>query len=104
MFIATKDSLITSGEPDLDADGEIVWASIQFSNSKPLFLASFDRPPGNKIQSVDALDSSLSKIINRNPRQHPNVIFIGDFNLPDINWTTWQPTSSKSKSHYMRHF
>ena len=31
VFLATKDSLISSEEPDLGGDCEIIWASIQFS-------------------------------------------------------------------------
>lgn len=44
VFIATKDSLITQSEPSLDSDCEIVWNSIQFTNSKPLYIASYYKP------------------------------------------------------------
>ena len=43
VFIVTKDSLITTEEPDFDVNGEIILTNIQFCNSKPLLLASYYR-------------------------------------------------------------
>ena len=50
VFIAAKDSIITSDMPDFqissagDCDGEIIWVNIEFANAKPLHLASFCGP------------------------------------------------------------
>ena len=88
MFIATKDSLITTEEPDFDVDGEIIWTNIQFCNSKPLLLlASYYRSPSNKSpESLDSLVSSNEKVFSKNGRKHPNLVIGGDFNVPDIGW------------------
>ena len=100
VFIATRDSLITSSEPSLDGDCEIVGANIEFANSRPLFVASFYRPPGSNCQPLDALSNIFSNLVSKNRRQHPNVIIGGDYNFPDIDWPSWKSTSSKTKSYH----
>ena len=97
VFIATKDSLITAEESDLDDNCEIT-ASIEISNSKRLLLASYYRPPDSKVQLLDSMISSFNKCINKNKRQHPNVIIGGDFNMSDMNWDNWT-VKNYSKSH-----
>lgn len=77
VFIAIRDSLITSSEPSLDGDCEIVGANIEFANSRPLFIASFYRPPGSNCQPLDALSNIFSNLVSKNRRQHPNVIIGG---------------------------
>ena len=77
-----------------------MWTSIQFSNSKPLLVASYYHPKKNDIKSLDNMFSSFEKCIAKNKRQYPNVIIGGDYNLPDINWTDWSPNNTKTKSYH----
>jgi hypothetical protein len=100
VFIATRDSLITSSEPSFDEDCEVVWAKIQFANSKPLILGSFYRTQG--VKTLENFFSSFSNALSKNSRQHPNVIVGGDFNLADIDWKTWQTTNIKTKAIHER--
>ena len=103
VFIATKYSLITAEESDLDDNCEIIWVSIEFSNSKRLLLASYYRPPDSKVQLLDSMIPSFNKCINKNKRQHPNVIIGGDFNMSDMNWDNWTVKNySKSKSQHQK--
>ena len=74
--------------PDLDTDCEIIKAGLHFSGSKPLYLASFYKPPNTSSQPLEALESSCNKLITLHMRSSPNIIIGGDFNLPGIDWET----------------
>ena len=88
VFVATSDRIISYEIPDLDTDCEIVWAGLHFSGSKPLYLASFYKPPNTTSQPLEALASSYNKLITLHMRSPPNIIIGGDFNLPGIDWKT----------------
>ena len=99
VFIAVKDTLISSNV-DVNSDGEIIWATLQFAHSKPLFIASYYGPQKNKEQAVDNLAKSLSKILSQQRSRLPNIIIGGDFNFGDIDWKTWTTTNPKTaKAH-----
>ena len=61
------DRIISYEIPDLDTDCEIVWAGLHFSGSKPLYLASFYKPPNTTSQPLEALASSYNKLITLHP-------------------------------------
>ena len=90
VFLATSDRIISYEIPDLDTDCEIILAGLHFSGSKPLYLASFYKPPNTTSQPLEALASSYNKLITLHKRSSPNIIIGGDFNLPGIDWETWQ--------------
>ena len=58
------------------------------SGSKPLYLASFYKPPNITSQPLEALAFSYNKLITLHTRSSPNIINVGDFNLPGIDWET----------------
>ena len=90
VFVATSGRIISHDIPDLDTDCEIIWAGLHFSDSKPLYLASFYEPPNTTSLPLEALASSYNKLITLHRRSSPNIIIGGDFNLPSIDWETWQ--------------
>jgi len=103
VFIAIKDSIITSDMPDFQfsGNGEIVWASIEFVNAKPLYIASFygPHPAAQKNKAIDELTNQMSDILSKNRgKKLPNIIIGGDFNFPDICWDTWKPTVLRTAS------
>jgi hypothetical protein len=98
VFVAIRDSIISTDIPNLDTNCEAIWANIQFANSKPLYIASFYRPQVSVGNPIDELNTSISKLMSANPRKHPNIIIGGDFNVPDINWETGETTNSKTAS------
>ena len=84
MFIAAKDSIITSDMPDFQisstGDGEIIWANIEFAHAKPLYLASFYGPQtlSHKNKAVDELTKQVSDIYSKNRgKKLPSVIMGG---------------------------
>ena len=109
VFIAAKDSIITSDMPDFQisstGDGEIIWANIEFANAKPLYLASFYGPQNlsHKNKAVDELTKQVSDIYSKSRgKKLPSVIIGGDFNFPDICWDSWTPTKQRSKSVHQK--
>ncbi len=72
-----------------DVNGEVIWASVSFRSQRKLYLGAFYRPPDNKLDGLEALNNSLN-IIMEKTRNNTNstVIVGGDFNAPDINWST----------------
>ena len=98
-FVATSDRIISYEIPDLDTDCEIIWAGLHFSVSKPLYLASFYKPPNTTSQPLEALASSYNKLITLHKRSSSNIIIGGDFNLPGIDWETWQTGCTNKSQH-----
>ena len=99
VFVATSDRVISYEIPDLDTDCEIIWAGLHFSGSKPLYLASFYKPPNETPQPLEALASSCNKLITLHKRSSPNIIIGGDFNLPGIDCETWQTGCTNKGQH-----
>ena len=50
VFVAVHNSLIVSNCPEFDTECELVWCHLQFTNAKPLFIASYYRPPSGREQ------------------------------------------------------
>ena len=48
--------------------------------------------------AIDEMCSSISKLLNQNKKRNPNIIIGGDYNFPDIDWTSWSTTNSKTQS------
>ncbi|XP_011675592.2 uncharacterized protein LOC105443737 [Strongylocentrotus purpuratus] len=97
VFIAIIDTLIVTECPEFDSDCEIQWCNVQLANAKPLYIGSYYCPPNNRQQGLEGLHQSLSKIMTRHRRSHPNILIAGDFNHPDINWddqSTTNPATS----------
>ena len=69
------------------------------SCSKPLYLASLYEPPNTTSQPREALESSYNKLITLHRRSSPNIIIGGDFNLPGIDWETWQTGCTNKSQH-----
>ena len=96
VFVATSHRTISYKIPDLDTDCEMIWAGL---HSKPLNLASFYKPPNTTSQPLEALAPSYNKLITLHKRSSPNIINGGDFNLPGIDWETWQAGCTKKSQH-----
>jgi hypothetical protein len=89
VFVAISNTfnIVATTEYSLDTDCEIIWCKISIVGSKPLFIASFYRPPNENVDALLALNQSLRLLPNNGPL--PNVILGGDFNLPDIDWDNY---------------
>ena len=86
-FLCIRESLDVSEVPELDADAEIIWAKVSLSKRSPVYVCSFYHPPDQSTDLIVQLDSSLNILIQRSANLPiPNIIVMGDFNLPSINW------------------
>ena len=82
MFIAISNKFNTSEIPEFNTDCEIVWCRVSIKGQKDLCIGSFYRPPDGKLEPLEQLESSLSRVNNNNS----NIILAGDFNLPFVDW------------------
>ena len=85
VFLCIKEGLDVSEEPDLDVNAEIIWAKVTPSKRAPIYVCSFYRPPDLSIDPILQLGLSLNTLTRRFT-ELPNIIVMGDFNLPGINW------------------
>lgn len=67
----------------LQADCEIIWAKINISGCKKLYIAAYYKPDVDDENSLNELAHSLQTL---SPSGNENVIIAGDFNFPGINW------------------
>jgi len=72
---------------DLDTDCEIKWVKVAVSKSENILIGSYYREPKSKLQALEELDKSLSKIANSNVYKNMKLFIDGDFNLGDIDWS-----------------
>ncbi|XP_041483448.1 uncharacterized protein LOC121430237 [Lytechinus variegatus] len=96
VFISVRDDITVSECPHLATDCELLWCTIELTNTKKLFLGSYYCPPNDRQASLTGLENSLASLMG-NRRAHPNILIAGDFNHPDIDWdeqTTTNPSSS----------
>lgn len=82
MFVAIKNTYISSELKELDSDCEAVWASVQIAGDKKLITGSFYRPPDGNQTPIAELESSINNL----PQADHLVLLGGDFNLPGVDW------------------
>ena len=83
-----KDSLPVTRRFDLEVDCELLWLEL-FSQSGPILLPSAN----SDVTTLNSLNHSLSSIRPKYP-----IILCGDFNLPQIDWSTVTPGISSPVS------
>ena len=83
VFVAVKNEYIASEEKELNTNCESLWISIHIKGLKPTYIGAFYRPPSTGQEYLRELEISLSKI----PKT-ASVWLMGDFNLPDITWSS----------------
>ena len=88
--------------PDINVSCEVIWAGWQFSDCKPLYIASYYGPHSNKQEALNELTKSLSIIFHK---QRSNIIIDGDFNFADINldsWSTTKPSTATDHRYFLK--
>ena len=91
MLIATKDTIPVSIIPsNLSSDApEIV--TVRLNLRKTIILSCVYLPPSPSDSNMNDVISNLTQTIDANPSA--DTIFVGDFNLPNIQWDTLSSTS-----------
>ena len=88
LFVLVKDSLSVTRRLDLESDCELLWLEI-FTQTGPILLGTFYRPPNSDPSILNSLNHSLLSI-----NTDYSIVLCGDFNLPHINWSTVTPSLS----------
>ena len=89
VFIAVRDSIVASPQPNLSSHTEMIWIKLQLTNSKSLLIGAFYRPPDSGGDVLDQLQFSLMKLQQTcSGNTLPSILFGGDFNLPSIQWSS----------------
>ncbi len=87
VFIAVRDCYTSSLIQEANTNCEIIWVAVTQTNSKPLYLGSYYRPPDEPLIKTEQLNASLDYILNQSsPTRH--AILGGDFNVPGVDWNS----------------
>ncbi len=84
-------------EVEHNYDLEIILAEITtFSNMK-LLLCSCYRPPNEDQNWIERFNNFLGNIC----LSHQNIVLAGDFNLPQISWSSPEKTTGSSENAFI---
>ena len=70
-------------QPELVTDCEVEWVKIKLQHLTDLYVGTFYMPHRN-AHDLKELQKSLNLVTN-NGNSQPHILFVGDFNCPDIN-------------------
>ena len=99
VLLAVKSYISCLRRPDLEEDiCELLWAEIPLKNSGSYFLGVFYRPPSSNMNYLEGLKRSLEKVTVVS--DHTNIVLLGDFNFPDIDWDLICPSQPYVLSDY----
>ena len=83
VFIATKLDLVALLREDLShPNSELLWVQLQCHGGGRTIIGAFYRSQQTDEAYLETLRSSLEKI-----PVYDNIWLLGDFNLPDVDWT-----------------
>ena len=84
VFVACRPELLATQNDKLGKNNESVWITINIAGKPPLHICSFYRTTDREETPLDNLYDDLATL---SQRSLPNVILLGDFNLPHIDWS-----------------
>ncbi|KAK3107538.1 hypothetical protein FSP39_016928 [Pinctada imbricata] len=89
VFILVHEDLISVEQPEFVTICEITWVKVHLKGCKELYIGCFYMPHRNR-DLIKELDRSLELLTVKKDRQ---IILCGDFNCPDVDWTSLSVTS-----------
>ena len=92
VFILVHKSLTSSEQPQLVTDCEMKWVKVNLKNEKDLLVGAFYMAERDQ-HDLNQLQRSLNLLTEDGSKQR-EVILAGDFNCPDIDWSTHTAHSS----------
>ena len=101
VVIYIKDSFSSTVCIELtdDSFSESIWVNMQLSNKDTLLVGGIYRSPQSSIEHDNLL---LDLSHKAKDVSYSNVLILGDFNMPEINWELW--TTSRSENHISYRF
>ena len=88
-MLALRDKICCYRRCDLETDCEILWCEVHFNPCSTYFIGVYYRSPSSDMAYLPKLVQSLEKF-----SPSCNILFLGNFNLPNVNWNLvapWQP-------------
>ena len=85
VLIATRDTVKVFQREDLLCDSELLFVNILVSGNRKVNLGVFYRPPKSDINPLLDLQTALDSVFSTS---NSDLLLLGDFNLPEINWDT----------------
>ena len=89
VLLALRDNICCYRRCDLETDCEILWCEVHFNPCSTYFIGEYYRSPSSDMAYLTKLVQSLE---NFSPSCY--ILFLGNFNLPNVNWNLvapWQP-------------
>ena len=89
VLLALRDNICCYRRCDLETDCEILWCEVHFNPCSTYFIGVYYRSPSSDMAYLTKLVQSLEKF-----PPSCNILLLGDFNLPNVNWNLvapWQP-------------
>ena len=89
VLLALRDNICCYRRCDLETDCEILWCEVHFNPCSTYFIGEYYRSPSSDMAYLTKLVQSLEKF-----SPSCNILFLGNFNLPNVNWNLvapWQP-------------
>lgn len=78
---------------------ESVWCELRLNETDKLIVGGIYKSPSSDELNHIRLNELMTQATNLN---YKHMIIVGDFNFPDVNWTTW--TNSGNENHASFHF
>ena len=75
---------------------EFVWIKVNLRGGDKLLCGCIYRSPSSDEDNMKLLMDMLNKVSM--DKEYTHILIVGDFNLPDVNWTTWHARSNMSRA------
>jgi len=89
VLLAVTNKFLSEEQPELKTDWNIIWSKISITGIKDIYVSLFYNPHEHDEYSLKELLSSVEKI-----PQNSHIWILGDFNLPDMNWSNESPSDT----------
>ena len=84
VLVVVKSGIQATRRYDLEIDDtELIVIEVVTSNSKPVILYTFYRPPDSTPDVFQSLNNSLQR-----NKESSRIVMMGDFNLPSLQWSS----------------
>lgn len=82
MLIAVRDCIPATLRAVNQCESELLFIDLLFSHKRRITLGVFYRPPGGDTKPLEDLRICIQEL-----NSTAELILVGDFNLPDIDWS-----------------
>ena len=92
VLIAVRDTFKSSLRDDMLSDSELIFVDIFFPNNRKITVGAFYRPPNADTKPLLDMQDVLQN------STYQDLIIIGDFNLPGIDWLDVRTTCDSANN------